>query len=74
MVPGVKRGRMMVSASGSLRGAFRRHFLWHMLAGGIAVAGMPSVAHGETLAEAIAIAYDTNPDILAQRELLRAIN
>lgn len=64
----------MFSASGSFGGAFRRHFLWRLMAGGVAMLGVPSVAQADTLAQAIATAYDTNPDILAQRELLRAIN
>ncbi len=67
----------MVSASGFSRGAFGRHFLWRLLAtaaAGAALFATPSAAQADTLAQAIATAYDTNPDILAQRELLRAIN
>jgi outer membrane protein len=33
--------------------------------------GASGMAHAETLAEAIALAYDTNPQILSQRSLLR---
>ena len=64
----------MVSASGFSRGAFGRHFLWRLSASAIALTALPSAAQADTLAQAIATAYDTNPDILAQRELLRAIN
>lgn len=67
----------MVSASGSSRGAFGRHFLCRALAtaaAGAILLGAAPAAQADTLAQAIATAYDTNPDILAQRELLRAIN
>ena len=67
----------MVSASGSSRGAFGRHFLCRALAtaaAGAVLLGAAPAAQADTLAQAIATAYDTNPDILAQRELLRAIN
>ncbi|CAN5179738.1 TolC family outer membrane protein [soil metagenome] len=33
--------------------------------------GLAGMAHGETLPEAIAMAYETNPQILSQRSLLR---
>lgn len=71
----------MVSASGFPSGAFGRHFLARLLgsaAAGLTIiggmTGAATAAHADTLAQAIATAYDTNPDILAQRELLRAIN
>jgi TolC family type I secretion outer membrane protein len=67
MVPRTNHWRMTISASGP-----RRRGIARAVASAIALTSTP--AHADTLAQAIATAYDTNPDILAQRELLRAIN
>jgi hypothetical protein len=67
MVPRANHWRMTISASGP-----RRRGIARAVASAIALTSTP--AHADTLAQAIATAYDTNPDILAQRELLRAIN
>jgi outer membrane protein len=45
-----------------------------LLGGGAVLLAFPATATAETLAEAIAFAFDTNPDILSQRAQMRAIN
>src|SRR5665213_372746 len=40
----------------------------------VTVLGFASAASGETLPDAIALAYDSNPGIQAQRAALRAVN
>lgn len=70
----------MMSASGKLsaaqhalaRGGARRGLL--ALFGAAAMCAMGAQAHAETLAEAIALAYQNNPSLRVQREQLKALD
>lgn len=65
----------MSVATSSATGRFSRLTVPRLLAAAGALLLAPGApAHAETLADAIAFAFDTNPDLLAQRAQLRAIN